>query len=392
MLHSKNYESFIVLGLSTGQARVRLSVDHDETIPWSAVLKTDITAIAVLSGDVEQIFMNSISSLLIDLDCCKNGVIVLLPWRLPPVSGMRYDGQVVSFLCTADLFNTFLLCNPDQYLSQLCFRLLSLILSRTLFVDRILIRQLPYSPCYKAFSPLSERIALIMPHRGNPMHLEAALDSIQRSTCLHLLSVRIGLDEERPEQYRTILRRFPHFTFYYINPAPAGHFVVKQALVGHSTEPFISFHDSDDLSCDDRITVSLNELHRTGCDLVGCHELRVDEINGFVEAYRVPLDVCRALECNQTGALLHATTVVLRERFLQTGGLSTDQKIASDTQFKLRAYFSLSMRNTDNFLYIRRRHHNALTVRPDTALGTELRQRLRSAWGKRFRSREKRDT
>ena len=50
----------------------------------------------------------------------------------------------------------------------------------------------------------------------------------------------------------------------------------------------------------------------------------------------------------------------------------------------LRAYFSLRMRNVDDFLYIRRRHSGALTVAKETALGTPLRHFLGTTWGADF--------
>jgi hypothetical protein len=82
--------------------------------------------------------------------------------------------------------------------------------------------------------------------------------------------------------------------------------------------------------------------------------------------------------------LLHATAMTTREGFAIAGGFSTDQKIANDTQFMLRAYFTLRMKNVDNFLYIQRRHPKALTVSDETALDTPLRRRLGGMWAADF--------
>jgi hypothetical protein len=75
---------------------------------------------------------------------------------------------------------------------------------------------------------------------------------------------------------------------------------------------------------------------------------------------------------------------MVRSGFVRAGGFSTNRKIANDTQFMLRAYFSLRMRNVDSFLYIRRRHPTALTVAKKTALGTHLRHHLGTTWGADF--------
>ena len=150
----------------------------------------------------------------------------------------------------------------------------------------------------------------------------------------------------------------------------------------------MAFQDSDDISTYDRFTVQYGEMLRTRAQMVGCHELCVDEINGTVHALRFPLNVSEALgalspeaECHLGHEpLLHATCMVSRRDFLRAGGFSTDQRIANDTQFMLRAYFSISMRNVDAFLYVRRVHGSALTVAADTKLGNPLRSSLSARW------------
>ena len=127
-------------------------------------------------------------------------------------------------------------------------------------------------------------------------------------------------------------------------------------------------------------------------EVVGSHELRVDELARSVEVYRFPLDASAALalpgstDRNDRAhePLLHPTVTMVRSGFVRAGGFSTNRKIANDTQFMLRAYFSLRMRNVDSFLYIRRRHPAALTVVKETALGTPLRHYLGTTWGADF--------
>jgi len=83
-------------------------------------------------------------------------------------------------------------------------------------------------------------------------------------------------------------------------------------------------------------------------------------------------------------SLLHATSMIRTSYFFEAGGFSTDQKIANDTQFMLRAHFKLRMRNVDGFLYIRRRHRDALTVAPETMVGTAIRKKLSRIWFEDF--------
>jgi hypothetical protein len=79
-------------------------------------------------------------------------------------------------------------------------------------------------------------------------------------------------------------------------------------------------------------------------------------------------------------SLLHGTGVIRRESFFRAGGLSTDQRVANDTQFLFRAYFNLRIRNVDAFLYVRRRHPDSLTEHPHTGIRLPLRSELDRAW------------
>jgi hypothetical protein len=79
-------------------------------------------------------------------------------------------------------------------------------------------------------------------------------------------------------------------------------------------------------------------------------------------------------------ALLHGTLMARRNAFFECGGLSTHLPIANDTQFLLRAYFSMKVRNVDEFLYIRRRHPASLTNAPETVYDNPLRRRLNALW------------
>jgi hypothetical protein len=159
-----------------------------------------------------------------------------------------------------------------------------------------------------------------------------------------------------------------------------GPYVIRQELANRCDEPMLLFQDSDDVSCYDRFTTLCAEMRHSGCDLIGSHELQVDEVSCKVIAARYPLDVCDALRAGNDGALLLGTSMIKRKAFIRIGGFSMDQVIASDTQFLLRAYFALRIRNADSFLYIRRIHRASLTAAPETKIGVPLRQHLSSLW------------
>ena len=65
-------------------------------------------------------------------------------------------------------------------------------------------------------------------------------------------------------------------------------------------------------------------------------------------------------------------------------GLSTDTDYCQTTQFLLRAHFNSTIRNVDEFLYIRRRHPSSLTNTPETIFDIPLRRRLADEWTRDF--------
>jgi hypothetical protein len=227
--------------------------------------------------------------------------------------------------------------------------------------------------------------ALLMAHRGKAEHLQTALSFLARSRD-HRIKIRVGLDVDTLDNLHDTIQLFHDVEFYQALRPPVGPYVIRQELAERSTERFLVFHDSDDISCHDRFCHLRAELERTGCDLVGSHECRLDEIEEEVRIFRFPLNASEALRAGPVHALLHPTSMITQNAFQNAGGFSTNQIIGSDTQFLLRAYFQLQIRNVDSFLYIRRRHVDALTVAPNTGLGSSMRCEIEDPWRADFES------
>jgi hypothetical protein len=337
--------------------------------------------IAVLDDSLLPDFEDSSRQVLAEMPPGLGTLVVLTKWKPAPMRGEREDDIVSSFVCTSSVLQDLREIDPECPPDQLCYALLEAILNGILTVDRILVRQLPYSPA--PLPSVAEAASVIMAHRGRYRHLDTSLYYLTRAARVDL-RVRVGLDCEPPEAYEDLAHRYPLVEFYNLRPAPLGPYVIRQELASRSTEPLMAFHDSDDVSCYDRFSTLCGEMRRTGCDLIGSHELRVDEIRRCVLAVRFPLDASAALRFGYDHALLHPTSMVKRESFFAAGGFSTNHPISGDMQFLLRAYFSLNIRNADGFLYIRRRHPAALTVAPETNMQAPLRVRLNRAWRSSF--------
>lgn len=390
---------WLALGLSQAECLVieesnfqELVAHADSVHSWSELAAPGIDAILILSPDVAPLFPQSASTLFHSVPWQDLWVTVLLPWQEPPTRSIRADGLADSFCCSPEVFFDLLKTLHTDSNERLCFNLLDAILNGQLPVQSLVVRQLPLLGIESGPVFPLQNAALIMAHRGPKQFLTSALRFVTSAAGNSQVKVRVGLDVEDIAEYRSLSEVFPAVEFYGVDKPPVGPYVIRQRLIDLSTEHFIVFHDSDDISCHDRFARQTVELTDQHVEAAGSHELRVDELTGTVEVYRFPLDATAALalpgstEQNDRAnePLLHPTLTMLRSSFLAAGGFSTNRKIANDTQFMLRAYFSLRMRNVDSFLYIRRRHSSALTVEKRTALGSSLRHFLGSTWGADF--------
>jgi hypothetical protein len=339
--------------------------------------------VALLDAETEPAFAESERALVAELEGCAAAVAILLPWRVSPSYDSREDGTVHSFFCSEAVLNRLLADHPGAPEDRLCYLLLQAILSGELSVGRLLVRQLPYPDRENAAAGGESASALLMAHRGNPDHLRIALSYLPPANG-NGLKIRVGLDLEDVEEYHSLAARYHRVEFFQGLPAPAGPYVIRQELAERSEEPLLVFHDSDDVSCSDRLSGLRAEMVRTSCALVGCHELQVDEIAGQVQALRYPLDVTAALHAGPHYTLLHGASMIQREAFFAAGGFSTERMISQDTQFLYRAYFHIRMCNADRFLYIRRIHAKALTKNCATKIGSEFRRAIERPWGPDF--------
>ena len=337
--------------------------------------------VLVLERELRQAFNEAAETLMAELAESARTLIVLVG-RRPAPNGYEEE-RVSSFICGASVFRDLIAFRGEISPERLCFAALYAILNGHVRADRILVRQIPYSAAETACLADEQDAAVILPHKGKLEHLDQALYFLDRMAGRRVFT-RVGLDEENPCEYGTLADKYPRAEFYYAEPSRLGPYVIRQELARRSGESLLLFHDSDDVPCADRFAALAAEMRRSGCEFVGSYELQVDEVECEVVAARYPLDVSAALRDGNDGALLLGTSMIRREAFVRLGGFSTDQIIANDTQFLLRAYFALRIRNVGEFLYIRRIHHASLTAAPETGMGVPLRRELSQRWGADF--------
>jgi hypothetical protein len=128
----------------------------------------------------------------------------------------------------------------------------------------------------------------------------------------------------------------------------------------------------------------LPQLLESGADLIGSHELHVNEVWRKVMAIRYPLDASAALAAADGHTLLLPTSAGRRDAIETAGGFSTNRTFNSDLEFVFRAFFFLKLRNVDEFLYIRRSRAGSLTQAPETGILSPAREAHSAALRKDF--------
>lgn len=303
-----------------------------------------------------------------------NALSIFVQPASPPSDRVRRDPPTRSFIASGPWIGALLEMESDGV--DPCYRALHGALSGDIDIPDIRI----FSGVAAVERDVGRpKIEFVIPHMGSYAHLEVCLSSVRSqsmdctaSVCLDETSDwRPACAEERIRLYRAD------------NP-PVGPYAIRQFLTMNSSANYFAFQDSDDFSVRSRLTELLTACIDSGADTVGCHELRLDEIEQAVIPVRFPLDVNAALKDVVAHPQLFPTTLTKADTFKRIGGLSTTRKFGSDTEYLLRAYFFARFINIDRFLYIRRRRQGSLTTAPETALGSPVRVELGQIWRKDF--------
>ena len=199
--------------------------------------------------------------------------------------------------------------------------------------------------------------------------------------CLHSLVTQtrppdaIAVLHDGPEPPVHLLEQFPSVALYRTVDR-VGPYALVQSLVDLTRFDAVLFQDADDWSSRDRLALLLAEAERTGADLIGSQEIRVDEIFGRVYATCYPLDANRALSIGPGHPLLHPTSLISTRLLARLGGFATGLRFGADTEMLLRAGFVARIVNLDVAAYFRRHRTSSLTTDPETGLDSPARHAL----------------
>ncbi len=297
-------------------------------------------------------------------------ILILIPRKPAPELEQSWDGDVRSFVVSIGLLRAF---KESQFsVNYSCYNLLYWALNnRSQGVDFECL-QVPLQSKRPDRNAL-QNVQWIIPHKGPLFMLEACLRSVTESRDSADI-VSVCFDEDVTDEHRDLAERFPWAEFYSSEPHSNGPYVSRERLVRSSPTPIVLFQDSDDAPTLSRRRVLLSAMLESGADLIGSHELHMNEIWRKVMAVRYPLDASAALAAGDGHTLLLPTSAARRDAINAAGGFSTIRTFNSDLEFVYRAHFILRLRNVDEFLYIRRSRAGSLTTVPETGILSPARQ------------------
>ena len=212
-------------------------------------------------------------------------------------------------------------------------------------------------------------IAVIMPHRGGDAFLCDAVASILRQEGDVPLKLYLVDDASPTHGWLDAIgpwRADPRLVLLQTD-RQVGPFRITNWVLQNSDEPYIAFHDADDWSAPNRLSLQLKALKAGRTDIVGSGFFIVEEDGAVLRTREMPRDVNRAHRRGNLFAILHATTAFRRSVLQCLGGFDgTDIGVGADTEFYLRATFACRMRNLPMPLYYYRQHPASLTAAKDT--------------------------
>ncbi len=306
-------------------------------------------------------------------------ILFLIEPKSPPENGVREDNAVTDFAFREDYLMSTRTDDSIKDLKLLCHRVALKAIKHTMG-GRILARTFDDLSVCKLGEDRSNHFTTAIPHQGDIGFLEDCLRHIGKSECKPQ-NTWVYFDEALDHGHIQISNSHKYPLYRKIRPSNLGPYIARNHCVQNSTTEYICFQDSDDVPTFERFIEIYNFVAgNSDIDMAGCHELRVDDLEEQVTAIRFPIDVSKALTKIASHPLFHPTSFAKCSSIKNAGLFSTARRFGSDSQFLLRAHFSMRIKNIDKFLYIRRKREGSLTTSPEIKLGSEERTRLILMW------------
>lgn len=205
---------------------------------------------------------------------------------------------------------------------------------------------------------------------------ESSLPDLERT--LHVLQeikrdadqVSVIVDDDAPEGYKALARRYRDCRFFTSVPRGAGVWHGMDCLSRHSQAEVLLLHDSRYFPCAGRRDRMIVDLLVRGLDVVGAHEIRIQENLRALHAVRFPDRVTRnSLIPYDQGGISLRMSAMRRSAALEAGGFAAAGAGAySESEFLYRlAATGAQIGNTNDYLWTRRVSREDMEVEAEKA-------------------------
>ena len=216
-------------------------------------------------------------------------------------------------------------------------------------------------------------VLAVVPHFNCQIWLRQCLESLVVQT--RSPDDIVVVDDASPQPPLDVCEAFPEISLLR-SDENVGWCRILQTVIERSAYDSYLIQDADDWSCCDRLERLIRAAERTGAELVGTQELRIDDETSRIRPVCYPLDVNASAKERPRHAQLHPTTLMSRDLVMRLGGLSGGLRFSGDTEFLYRALFVARIINVNAFSYFRRHRAGSLTTDPKTSLDSLPRKRL----------------
>lgn len=311
-------------------------------------------------------------------------VELLVPYLSPPTFNVRDDGDVKSFILDFKVPQKQMLLKYYKESESLIYHITYSYLNskKSKNIEIYQIGKDTPKPRNKDHSKINfDESLLLIPHKGSPKLLKRLLHHLNLIKQIPS-SIRLCFDDYSYEKVEFSLFKNLKNKLRWVlnNPINCGPYLARHYSIISNNKKFIFFQDSDDISTSSRFERQIIELSKNNWDLIGSHELRVEQFVKKLILFRFPIDVNNAFKDKPAHPLFHPTSMITKKGYLKTKGFSTDLTFGYDQQFTFRANFNLKIGNVDDFLYIRFKRPGSLTTHSKTKIGTSQRSFLSWRW------------